>query len=100
VDLRLDPTADGIALDVKVVPGSSRDRIAGPLGQALKLAVSKPPSGGQANAAVIALIAATLGVRPQQVRIVRGHSNPRKRVEVDGITADAARSLFSAGAGA
>src|SRR5947207_8641105 len=50
-------------LHVKVVPGASRDRIAGKLGDALKVQVSAAAERGKANAAVIAVIAATLGLR-------------------------------------
>lgn len=86
--LRITTTSAGVRFAIKVVPGASRDRVMGLLGDALKVAVSKPPSGGAANGAVIALLAETLGVRAAQVAIVAGHTNPRKEVEVSGITAD------------
>ena len=70
---------------IKVVPGASRDRIVGPLGDALKVAVSKPPEVGAANKAVVALLAKTLGVAPSQVQVVRGHTSPRKEVLVTGV---------------
>lgn len=76
----------GSKLSVKVVPGASRDRIMGPLGDALKLAVSKPPQDGAANRAVVALLAAALDLPPKQVEILRGHTSPRKEVFVRGLT--------------
>jgi len=72
-------------LNVKVVPGSSRDRVAGRYGDGIKVQVSAPPEGGRANRAVEQVLADTLGVKPQRVRVVKGHSRPRKVVEVDGI---------------
>ncbi len=72
-------------LHVKVVPGSSRDRIAGRYGEGIKVQVSAPPEGGKANQAVVAVIAAALGVRPQQVQILKGHTQPRKVVEIAGV---------------
>ncbi len=72
---------------VKVVPGASRDRVVGPLGEALKVAVRKPPEAGAANAAVVALLADVLQVQRAHVRIVRGHANPRKEVFVVGVRA-------------
>ena len=72
-------------LHVKVVPGSSRDRISGRLGNALKLQVSAPPERGKANDAVTALIAATLGLPRSAVQIVRGESQPRKLLRINGI---------------
>lgn len=86
--LRLTPTATGTRIALKVVPGASRDRVMGVLGDALKVAVSRPPSGGAANAAVVAVIAKTLQVRESSVTIVSGHTNPRKEVEVAGLTPD------------
>ena len=51
-----------IKIQVKVIPSSSRDAIAGWLGEALKVRVSAPPERGLANAAVETVVAAALGV--------------------------------------
>jgi uncharacterized protein len=88
VALKLVTQADGISLSVKVVPGASRDRIVGELGDALKIAVSKPPQGGAANDAVIALLSEALGLSRGSVTITRGHSNSRKQVFVRGLAVD------------
>jgi len=76
---------DGILsrLAIKVVPGASRDGIAGWLGDALKVRVSAPPEKGRANAAVENLIATALAVPRSDVRIVSGHGAARKVVEID-----------------
>ena len=81
-------TADdsGVRIAMKVVPGASRDRVMGTLGDALKVAVSKPPEGGAANRAVVQLLAAALGVGAAQVEVVKGLTNPRKEVRVSGLT--------------
>ena len=72
-------------LNVKVVPGSSRDRVAGRYGDGIKVQVSAPPEGGKANKAVINVIAAALGVRAQQVQIIKGHTQARKVVEISSM---------------
>ena len=54
------PSTNVVTLIVKVVPGSSRDRIVGKYGDALKVQVSAAPERGRANEAVIALIAIAL----------------------------------------
>ena len=72
-------------IHVKVVPGSSRDRVVGRYGDGIKVQVSAPPEGGKANRAVEQVIAAALGIKAQQVRVVKGHSQARKVVEVDGV---------------
>ncbi len=86
---------DRIEFNVKVVPGASRKKIAGPWGTALKIAVCAPPEAGQANAAVTALLAALLGVKKTQVTIVRGHTHPLKRIAVTGVTIPDARALLT-----
>ena len=69
-------------IDVKVVPGASRDAVAGWLGDRLKVRVRQPPEGGRANAAVAALLADTLAVDPDDVTLVAGETSPRKTFEV------------------
>lgn len=94
--IRLTRDAAGIRLPLKVVPGASRDRIVGALGEALKVAVSKPPQGGDANKAVVRVLAAALGVPVASVNIVRGHSNPRKEAQVVGLSMQELTSRLAA----
>ena len=86
-DLQITDTPDGCTFPVKVVPGSSRDRIVGTLGQALKVAVSSPPEKGAANKALLKLLAQHFNLRANQLRIVSGHTQPRKRVLAIDLTA-------------
>ena len=72
-------------LTVKVVPSSSRNRFAGRLGDALKVHVSAAPERGKANDAVIKLIADTVGLRENQIQIVKGRAQPRKTLQISGI---------------
>lgn len=73
-------------LSVKVVPRASRDEVVGWSGGVLRLRVCAPPQDGRANAAVVALLAAALGVRKSAVAISAGHASARKRVAVEGLT--------------
>jgi hypothetical protein len=82
---------------VKVVPGSSREGVAGWLGDALKVRVSAPAERGKANAAVIATLAAALGVPEHQVRLASGASSPRKVFEVSGLSTAEVRRRIGAG---
>ena len=78
--LEITDTPDGCTFTVKVVPDSSRDRVVGVLGQALKVAVSSPPEKGSANKALMKVLAKQFNLRPNELRILSGHSQPRKRI--------------------
>jgi uncharacterized protein (TIGR00251 family) len=93
--LEIIPTARGIELAVKVVPGASRARVVGALGPALKVAVTSPPKGGQANDALVELLAAALRVKRQCVTILAGHTQPRKRIAVRGLSVEEARQRLA-----
>jgi uncharacterized protein YggU (UPF0235/DUF167 family) len=73
-------------LNVKVTPGSSRDSIAGWLGDTLKIRVTAVAERGKANAAVEATLAEALGVPRASARVVRGRASQRKVVEVLGLS--------------
>jgi uncharacterized protein (TIGR00251 family) len=81
-------------ISLKVVPGSSRDEVAGWLGDSLKVKVKAPPEKGRANEAVIALLADRLGVDASSIAVVSGHGSPAKIVAVDGMDDEAIRQAF------
>ena len=87
--LRLVAKDDGLALAVKVVPGSSRQRIVGAYADGIKITVRAAAEGGAANQAVLAVLADALKIALSNVRILRGHSSPRKEVLILGLSADA-----------
>jgi uncharacterized protein (TIGR00251 family) len=91
VALHLTERNGGVALAVKVVPGASRDRVAGEYDGGLKVTVRRAPEAGAANKAVIALLAGALGIPLASVEITRGKTNPRKEVLIRGLTIDAVR---------
>ncbi len=92
--IRVTAVDAGVEIDLKVVPGSSRERLVGEYDGRLKVAVSKPPEGGAANRAVIRLIARALDRPRNTIEIVSGHGSPRKRVRLSGLSLlDARASL-------
>ncbi len=91
--------SEGARLAVRVQPRASRDEILGWRDGVLGLRVTAPPAEGLANAAVVALVARALGVRPSAVRLVRGARGRDKLVHVAGLTADAIRGRLRDAAG-
>ena len=91
--IKISAISDGVVVQIKVVPGASRDRIAGELGGALKVTVAAPPEGGKANKAVARLLAKALNLRASQVQVVRGATSPNKSVLIQGTDEQAVLSL-------
>ncbi len=83
--------AGGVVIAVKVVPGTSRDRVVGVLGESLKIATSAAPEHGKANEAAGRLLAAAVGVSPRQVVLQAGQSSPRKEFLITGTSVQAVR---------
>jgi uncharacterized protein YggU (UPF0235/DUF167 family) len=85
-------TDGGVRLRVRVKPGASRQAVLGRTllagGEAAVLiAVSAPPEGGKANAAVAALLAKQWGVPKTSIRVRVGAGSRSKILEVDGEAA-------------
>ncbi len=89
------PGADGsIILALHIQPGAKSSGVCGQHGEALKIRLAAPPVDGKANAALLAFLADTLGVSRQNVRLISGDSNRRKRVEIRGTTVAAIAALL------
>jgi uncharacterized protein (TIGR00251 family) len=78
--------APAALLRIKVVPGARQDRIMGRLGDAIKIRTSAPPEGGRANDRVMRLIATALNIPHTHLKLLRGHANPNKVLQIDGLT--------------
>jgi uncharacterized protein (TIGR00251 family) len=82
--------AGGAVLELLVQPRASRTRVAGEHDGRLKIQLAAPPVDGEANAALLAFLADTLGVKKADVALLAGESGRRKRVRIAGVTAGAA----------
>ena len=78
--------SDSIKIRLKAVPGASRDSIAGVLGDRLKVRISAPPEGGKANKAICKLFAKALGIKPANIEIIAGHTNPEKTIQITSLS--------------
>jgi uncharacterized protein len=84
--------ADRVQLAVRLTPRGGADRLDGwgrdDAGRAfLKARVRAAPVEGEANAALGALIAKTLGVARSRVSVARGTTQRLKTVEIEGMDA-------------
>ena len=81
-------TGNGVRFKLKIQPRSSKNEASGFQGDALKVRLTAPPVDGEANEACIDYIARLLGVPKKAVKIVAGHHNPHKIIEVEGLGKD------------
>jgi uncharacterized protein len=76
-----------VTVDILVQPRASRAKI-GPMHDGrIKIAVTAPPVDGEANAAVIELVARRLGVARGCVEVIAGATSRRKTLKIANVTA-------------
>jgi uncharacterized protein YggU (UPF0235/DUF167 family) len=75
-------------LEVAVVPRASAHRVGPYENGVLRVRVVRPPADGEANRAVIRLVADALGLAPSRLELIAGRTARRKRLRVDGIDPD------------
>jgi uncharacterized protein len=86
-------------LRLRVNPGSRQSAIVGRHGDAWKLRVTAPADAGKANDAVLDLLARTLDVSRQSVRLATGEAGRDKIVILEGVSKAEAESKLAAAAG-
>jgi hypothetical protein len=82
-------SAQGVAVAVRVTPRGGRDEIDGleTLSDGrlvVKLRVRAIADGGEANRAVVELLAKSLGVPKRNVRLLSGATSRQKQIAIDG----------------
>ena len=88
------PSKGGVILSLHVQPGASTTEVVGLHGDALKVRVAAPATGGRANAMVLALVATEFGLAQGDIELAAGASSRRKRVRLGDLTlVDAEREV-------
>jgi len=77
--------AGGVQFAVRVIPGASKNEVAGIQDGALKVRLTAPPVEGKANRACIDYLAVLLGVRRSALEITSGEKSRKKTVTVTGL---------------
>lgn len=85
------------SLPVRVTPRSSRDRIE--VGEPVKVYVTAPPADGEANDAVVRVVAKALGIAKSRVTVVKGHKSRDKVLEVADMAAAELQALLASARG-
>jgi len=83
-----------LIVDIRVIPRARKTEFGGERDGAFIVRLAAPPVEGAANEALVTFLTDRLGLPHRAVRIVSGERSRRKRVEIDGLTADRFRSLL------
>jgi uncharacterized protein YggU (UPF0235/DUF167 family) len=75
-----------VDLQILVEPNAPADEVVGRDGDGIKCRVSGEVADSQSNKALIEMVAKALGVKPYQVTLTKGHYQPRKAVQVQGLS--------------
>jgi uncharacterized protein (TIGR00251 family) len=79
------PSETCVTFKVRVQPRASRNQVEGYKGGTVSVRVTAAPQDGKANAALVCLLAKSLGVAKGRVRIIRGHTSRDKLVSVESL---------------
>ena len=90
----------GVSVNVRLTPKASRNRIgpvtAGPGGPVLKVAVTQPPEGGKANAALVKLLAKSWRLPKTALKLTRGAKDRNKTLFIEDPAEDLLKRLEDA----
>ena len=78
--------AGPVELAVRVVPGASKNEIAGENAGVWKIRLTAPPVDGKANKALVEFLADKLKVNRSGVELVRGTTSRNKTVAIHGLS--------------
>ena len=92
----LTETPDGVVLNVRAQPRSSRSGIDGLLGDAVKVRIKCAPVDGKANKELIETLADAFDLPKSAVEFKRGETSKTKRILLRGLTAAQVSSKFKA----
>ncbi len=77
--------SDGLIINIKVAPRSSRSGITGSYSDGLKVRLTSPPVEGKANRELIEVLAKEFSIRKKDVEILSGEKSKNKIVKLYGV---------------
>lgn len=86
-------TAEGVILNVRAAPRSSKSGIDGLFGEAVKVRIRSAPVDGKANRELVETLAKAFGVPKGRVTFAGGETSKTKRLLIAGVTAAAVRAV-------
>lgn len=87
MDLFATDSKDGVVLNCRVLPSSSRNSFAEIAGDAVKVKITAPPVDGKANLGLISFLSKSLKIPKGNIKLVRGETAKRKVLLLEGKNA-------------
>jgi uncharacterized protein (TIGR00251 family) len=79
-------TGNDIIIKVKIVPGSSKNKIIGVYNDSLKITITAPPVEGKANKKCIAYLAKYFNISKSKIEIISGQISKNKLIKIYDIS--------------
>ena len=79
-------TGKDIVIKVKIIPGSSKNKIIGVYNNSLKITITAPPVEGKANNKCITYIAKCFDVAKSKIEIISGQTSKNKLIKIYDIS--------------
>ena len=86
-------TAEGVVLNVRAQPRSSRAGIDGLMGDAVKVRIRSAPVDGKANKELVETLADAFGLAKSAVAFKSGETSKTKRILLRGVSAERVRAV-------
>jgi len=90
----LKETPDGIVLEVFLQPNASKNEVVGEFNGRLKIKVQSPPVEGAANAALVEFVKSQLGIRKNQIELIRGEKSRKKDLLLKEVSMEVVRNIL------
>lgn len=87
--LNIQETPDGVRIEVKALPRSSKNQVQGEQDGALKVKLAAAPVDGEANQALVKYLASYLDIPRRNVVLLKGESSRNKVLEIKGLSREA-----------
>jgi uncharacterized protein len=83
--MHIKETENGVIIQVKVTPNSSRNAIIQGSNDLLTVKLTSPPVEGKANKGLLKFLAKKMQVAPSAITILKGHSSREKTLLIVGV---------------
>lgn len=81
-------------LTIRAQPGARNDAVDGKVGEVIRVRLKAPAVEGKANRALLIFLAAKIGRRSRDLRLLTGEKSRLKTIEIQGMSLEVARSLL------